>query len=103
MSYFLDGAIVKVLFPKKEVLEDWEDCGELGDLNSTYSKSDSKCLWDCEWIENKYHKFSFPWDLFEEYKDEITGSKCHIIQPVVYYTSCVLHHSPKSSKEPKMS
>ena len=70
----------QALFQTK-LFEDWEDCGELGDDTQRYRRTDSSCLWGCEWKNNPYYKRWFPWTLDIPYQ----ASKCNIIQDVIYY------------------
>merc|ERR1719495_1170880 len=75
--------ILEALRPtqNRERMKDWEDCGELGATQQNYSRSDSSCMWDCQWKENPYHKYWFPWTLY--LNDEV--EQCNIIENAVYY------------------
>merc|ERR1712050_56378 len=89
VTSFQIDQLLKILFQKQETLEDWENCGELGehgdDGDKEFKKYDSSCLWDCEWIDNPYHKYYFPWSLITEGENQ--GSKCKNVQEVHFFTT----------------
>ena len=51
------------------MLEDWRDCGELGEVvidnrDSIRNNLDSGCLKNCDWLPNPNHKITVRWPLY---------------------------------------